>query len=581
MSKEHREPNAHDRDYEYDYDELEDLGDFDVSLEPPPGKMTRTARLSKYRGRPRASRGSQLPRQRPARPRARSNRLARPAIDPFGLHLPGGGLPTELRARFESSLATDLSTIRVHRDGAAADRVAKHGARAYAEGLDIHFGDGEYDPTSTEGQHLIAHEVAHAVQQSGGNEAPRPQFKLAASQAHDPVEREADRAAEAMVRGDPFTLSAQPEGVAKKEPEERKKERVPGVLEKATANVTIGGSVTGTEAIIRGGTAVAQSQGVNMMATVMLKPDVDPEPDEIQAGWVQTVVSSRRVAVYQKAGVTHHKNVIGFGSIRDAKHGAKDPWYVPPETLTKDKRSVFPMAEDQPKISFPAHQDGAELTALEGSDNFLVSLKVGSDGDLSTIQSFTWSAPWSVRFNGPGIARGGKVDIGPAYSHPDPENEGIANKAGNDKANQIRTYESVDAAMAALSSGGFQAFVRDLPRHRRLDRGSYWNMISALWKSGVQIRVKLEPVMGSEAKVPVSFSADNRVDKGEVSTRGTYSALGHMVYDPTSLVPGHSIYVSVNYQVLELAYPYEGKTFRNIKVDDEGETTINAVVSVG
>jgi hypothetical protein len=538
----------HDQDYEIDPDLDPDDREVAKRKRPAPGKVSITSKI-------------------PRRKKAST-----------------GGLPGDLRDRFETALDTDLSDIRLHHDGSAATRVAEHGARAYALGEDIHFGAGEYDPESPDGQHLIAHEVAHAVQQSGGNASKHPQFKLAASQAHDPVEREADQAADAMLRGTPYTLSAQPTGVAKNEPEERETATVPGVLKTSKFNVTQAGSVTATEAIVTGGAVLAQAPGVNMMGTVSLDPDLDPEPEEIQAGIVQTVTSSYRVAVYQEAGVTVHKNIIGFESVRDAKQGAKAPWYVPPETLSKDKRLVYPLAEDQPKLKFPAKQGNAEVTELQGSDNFLVSLKVGPEGNLHTMETYSWTAPWALRLNGEGRGRGGPVGIGQAHSHPDPKNPGTANEQGNDEANSITTYETVAQAAAALS-GGFQSFVTDLPRHKRLDRGSYWNMVTALWQSNAQIKVQLVPIKGGNLDIPLSINSDKSVDHGNVSTKGTYSALAHMVYDPANLGPGHTIYVTVDYQPMAIPFPYAGTTFRDIKVVEEGlwdsDGQVNAIVSIG
>jgi hypothetical protein len=111
----------------------------------------------------------------------------------------GAALPGELRERFEASLGADLSAVRVHTGAASQEAAASVGARAYATGNDIHFAAGQYDPTSSDGQFLIAHEVAHTVQQSGG--APVRQNKLEISTPGDTAELEADRAAEAMVEG--------------------------------------------------------------------------------------------------------------------------------------------------------------------------------------------------------------------------------------------------------------------------------------------------------------------------------------------------------------------------------------------
>jgi hypothetical protein len=108
-------------------------------------------------------------------------------------------LPDTLMRKFESSLGADLSGVRVHTGDASARAADAVGAKAYTVGNNIHFGAGHYDPASTGGQHLLAHEVAHTVQQSGG--ARRMQFKLEVSSPGDGLEHEADRAADAMVSG--------------------------------------------------------------------------------------------------------------------------------------------------------------------------------------------------------------------------------------------------------------------------------------------------------------------------------------------------------------------------------------------
>lgn len=116
----------------------------------------------------------------------------------------GASLPTSIQARFERSLGTDLGGVRLHTD-AAADRSAQAlQARAFTHGQDVYFGAGQYDPASAEGQELLAHEVAHTVQQRG---APAVQHKLEVSQPGDALEQEADQAAESMMTGRPAAVS--------------------------------------------------------------------------------------------------------------------------------------------------------------------------------------------------------------------------------------------------------------------------------------------------------------------------------------------------------------------------------------
>ena len=128
----------------------------------------------------------------------------------------GAPLPGELRERFETSLGADLSGVRVHTGAESAAAASAVGARAYATGNDIHFAAGAYDPASTTGQHLLAHEVAHTVQQQGGP-AVR-QHKLEVSTPGDAAEVEADRAADAMVSGAPAQVGGHPPAVLRRDP---------------------------------------------------------------------------------------------------------------------------------------------------------------------------------------------------------------------------------------------------------------------------------------------------------------------------------------------------------------------------
>ena len=80
---------------------------------------------------------------------------------------PGVPLPADLRQRMEQGFDRSFDDVRVHA-GAAADQAAKDvSARAYTVGKDIVFGHGQFDPASAQGRHLIAHELAHVVQQDG------------------------------------------------------------------------------------------------------------------------------------------------------------------------------------------------------------------------------------------------------------------------------------------------------------------------------------------------------------------------------------------------------------------------------
>lgn len=109
-----------------------------------------------------------------------------------GKNLPGG-----LRGELESRIGADLGDLRIHDDAAAASEASRHNAVAFAQGTDVFFADGMYDPSSAAGRQLIAHEATHVVQQRGGGRAASG----AMSEPGGAVEREADRVASAFAAG--------------------------------------------------------------------------------------------------------------------------------------------------------------------------------------------------------------------------------------------------------------------------------------------------------------------------------------------------------------------------------------------
>jgi len=128
----------------------------------------------------------------------------------------GAPLPGPIMRKFESSLGADLSGVRVHTGAESHAAAQAVSAKAYTLGQDIHFA-GSYDPASAANEHLLAHEVAHTVQQRGGGSAP--QHKLEVSGPGDGHELEADRAADAMVSGAPASGLSSLGGQIQREPD--------------------------------------------------------------------------------------------------------------------------------------------------------------------------------------------------------------------------------------------------------------------------------------------------------------------------------------------------------------------------
>jgi Domain of unknown function (DUF4157) len=79
---------------------------------------------------------------------------------------PGQPLDETTRESMESQFGSDFANVRVHAGSNAADSARGLNARAFTTGAHIVFGKGEYTPTSCSGRWLLAHELAHVVQQS-------------------------------------------------------------------------------------------------------------------------------------------------------------------------------------------------------------------------------------------------------------------------------------------------------------------------------------------------------------------------------------------------------------------------------
>ncbi len=104
----------------------------------------------------------------------------------------GAPLPLPLRRYMEPRFGADFSAVRVHTDAEAARLSQRLGARAFTTGEHVFFGAGQFQPDTMAGRELVAHELAHTVQQGA---APQQQ----------PVQRDVD-----------VTLTPQPSGIVQR-----------------------------------------------------------------------------------------------------------------------------------------------------------------------------------------------------------------------------------------------------------------------------------------------------------------------------------------------------------------------------
>lgn len=82
----------------------------------------------------------------------------------------GNKLPAGTMAEMSNSFGVDFSHVNVHTNNEAVGMNRELGAQAFTHGSDIYFNSGKYNPETSNGKHLLAHELTHVVQQVGGNE---------------------------------------------------------------------------------------------------------------------------------------------------------------------------------------------------------------------------------------------------------------------------------------------------------------------------------------------------------------------------------------------------------------------------
>ena len=136
--------------------------------------------------------------------------------------LAGSPLPSSTRAAMESSFGTNFGGVRVHTGPQATGLAGGLGARAFTTGQNIYFGEGQYNPGTSAGQGLLAHELAHVVQQRSGR-APTAGIDTPG----DPYEREAEAAAAAVLAGErPRVSLLDGTGAIRRQPERIKHELI-------------------------------------------------------------------------------------------------------------------------------------------------------------------------------------------------------------------------------------------------------------------------------------------------------------------------------------------------------------------
>lgn len=147
---------------------------------------------------------------------------------------PGRSMDGTVQREMESRMGGDFDDVRVHTGPQAAAAAEAIDARAFAVGTHVAFNRGEYRPGSADGKRVLAHELTHVRQQTGGQvsmlpkaDAAKPasgprtgatahvQPRLEVSSPDDPAEREAESVAEQVMQMSPVAPAVDPEGAGR------------------------------------------------------------------------------------------------------------------------------------------------------------------------------------------------------------------------------------------------------------------------------------------------------------------------------------------------------------------------------
>ncbi|MFN6945898.1 MAG: DUF4157 domain-containing protein [Cytophagaceae bacterium] len=109
-------------------------------------------------------------------------------------------MPENVQAKMESSFGADFSNVNIH----VGEQASSVGALAYAQGNDIHFAPGQYNPETQSGQELLGHELTHVVQQRQGRVQATTQAKGLAVNDDPALEQEADEMGRKAASGEQF-----------------------------------------------------------------------------------------------------------------------------------------------------------------------------------------------------------------------------------------------------------------------------------------------------------------------------------------------------------------------------------------
>lgn len=122
------------------------------------------------------------------------------SVTPIASSKRNTSLPFSLQTNMEKSFGMSFSNVNIHKNSSKAVQMK---SLAFAQGEDVHFAPGQYNPDSKKGQGLIGHEFAHIAQQRSGIVKPTHMMKKGFGlNADTQLEREADHMGSKAIKGE-------------------------------------------------------------------------------------------------------------------------------------------------------------------------------------------------------------------------------------------------------------------------------------------------------------------------------------------------------------------------------------------
>ncbi len=196
---------------------------------------------------------------------------AAPSIVHDVLRSPGQALDSATRTFMEPRFGHDFSQIRIHADPKAASSAQAVNASAYTVGRDVVFGHERYAPETPAGRELIAHELAHTIQQRANVNAT-PHAPIAIGDTGGLAEKEANEVAGRIMADAPVTkpFTSSNQAVQRETPGSDAEKKPP---EKKDAG----------EVVVEGLKTVAEQAADNNPK--VKKVILDPIKDRLKGGW--------------------------------------------------------------------------------------------------------------------------------------------------------------------------------------------------------------------------------------------------------------------------------------------------------